>query len=73
VVNTDAKIKRFIDLSKVSKPLGSNKTAAVVPFLLKMLPKVPECQHVVWLDNLFTSTKLLEYLYNLDFEAVDIC
>jgi hypothetical protein len=34
-----------------------------VPFLLRLLPKQPpEAPYVVWLDNLFSSTKLFEYL-----------
>ena len=65
-----AKQKGLISFSKVPKLLGSNKTAAVVPFLLEMLPKVPGFCYVVQLDNLFTSTKLLRYLQDLNFGAV---
>ena len=49
-------------IGKVPKPLGKNKTAAVVVYLLKTLPKGPPGTYSVTLDNLFTSTKLLVYL-----------
>ena len=54
-------------IGRVPKPLSRNKTAAVVPALLKTLPKLSlpkgsHSQYGVTLDNLFTSTKLLTYL-----------
>ena len=50
-------------IGRVPKPLGKNKTAAVVPVLLKTLhPRDPPGGYSVTLDNLFTSTKLLVYL-----------
>ena len=55
---------------KVPKALGCNKTAATVPYLLQLLPKRPkESPYVVWLDNLFSSTKLFGYLWELGFGA----
>jgi hypothetical protein len=55
---------------KVPKALGQNKTAATVPYLLQLLPKrQPDSPYVVWLDNLFSSTKLLGYLRDLGFGA----
>lgn len=55
---------------KVPKALGRNKTAATVPYLLQLLPKRPkESPYVVWLDNLFSSTKLFGYLRELGFGA----
>jgi len=47
---------------KVPKELGSNKTATVVADLLDQLPKQPGYAYGVFLDNLFTSHKLLLYL-----------
>ena len=49
------------------KPAELNPTAAVVPALLDTLPKPPQSNNTnapygVTLDNLFTSTKLVEYL-----------
>jgi hypothetical protein len=50
--------KRWFELAKKTGPvglgtvpaaLGGNKTAATVPFLLDLLPKVPSFQYVVWL------------------------
>ena len=53
------------------KALGYNKTAATVPNLLQLLPKrLKESLYVVWLDNLFLSTKLFEYLRELGFGAI---
>ena len=49
-------------ISKVPKPLGRNKTAAVVSALLNTLLQAPPGTYSVTLDNLFTSTKLLMYL-----------
>ena len=47
---------------KVSKELGSNKTVTVVADLLDQLPKQSGYIYEVFLDNLFTSHKLLLYL-----------
>ena len=49
------------------KELKQNKTAAVVPCLLNKLPK--DLQYGVYLDNLFTSTPLLKYLYEQGYGA----
>jgi hypothetical protein len=67
------KTKGPIGIPRVPKALGSNKTAAVVPFLLNLLPKRPGLRYVVWLDNLFSSTKLFNYLRDLDYGAVGTC
>ncbi len=53
--------KRPLDV-KVPKELGSNKTATVVVDLLDRLSKQPGYAYGVFLDNLFTSHKLLLYL-----------
>jgi hypothetical protein len=68
-----AKGKGPVRIPKVPKQLGQNKTAAAVPFLLELLPKVPGLRYVVWLDNLFTSTKLLTYLRELGHGVVSTC
>jgi hypothetical protein len=44
-----------------------------VPILLERLHKVPGLRYVVWLDNLFVSTKLLRYLRDLDYGAAGTC
>ena len=49
-------------MGRIPRPLGRNKTAAVVPALLKTLPQGPPGTYGVTLDNLFTSTRLLAYL-----------
>ena len=57
-------------ISRVPKPLGKNKTVAVVPALLKTLrPKDPIGGYSVTLNNLFISTKLLVYLLAEGFGA----
>jgi hypothetical protein len=44
-------------------PELKNETATVVYMFLSRLPKPPPKHHyIVWLDNLFTSTKLLIFL-----------
>jgi hypothetical protein len=68
-----AKGKGPVGIPKIPKELGKNKTAAVVPFLLDLLPKVPNLRYVVWLDNLFTSTKLLRLLRERGYGAVGTC
>jgi hypothetical protein len=41
-----------------------------VPYLLrKLLKRLPNSLYIVWLDNLFSSTKLFNYLRDLGFEA----
>lgn len=60
--------------SAIPPELEGNKTAAVVLFLLESLPKVPlPNQYVVFLDNLFTSTKLLRCLRSHRYSAVGTC
>ena len=56
-------------IGRVPKPLGRNKTAAVVPALLNTLPQAPNSSYGVTLDNLFTSTKLLVYLSSIGYGA----
>ena len=59
-----------VGIKKIPKALGKNKTAATVPFLLELLPKRPtNSPYIVWLDNLFSSTKLFEHLRQLGFGA----
>jgi hypothetical protein len=67
------KKKGPLGIPRIPKELGNNKTAAVVPFLLNLLPKIPGFQYVVWLDNLFTSTNLLNYLRTLGYGATGTC
>ena len=54
-------------IGRVPKALGRNKTAAVIPALLKTLPQ--RSAYGVTLDNLFTSTKLLVYLSSIRYGA----
>ena len=56
-------------INKIPKPLGRNKTAAMVLAFLKTLSKAPPGIYSVILDNLFTSTKLLVYLSTEGFGA----
>ena len=57
-------------ISRVPKPLGRNKIAAVVLVLLKTLrPKDPIRGYSVTLDNLFIFTKLLVYFLAEGFGA----
>ena len=56
------------------KPAELNPTAAVVPALLDTLPKPSQPQntnapYAVTLDNLFSSTKLMNYLWEHDYGA----
>jgi hypothetical protein len=63
-----AKSKGPVGLGEIPKLLGKNQTAATVPFLLDKLPTRPkDSPYVVWLDNLFGSTKLLNYLRSLGY------
>jgi hypothetical protein len=56
----------------MSQALGQNKTAATVLYLLQLLSKrSSDLLYIVWLDNLFLSTKLLRYLQQLGFGATD--
>ena len=55
-------------IGRVPKALNRNKTAAVVPALLKTLPQ-QDYPYGVTLDNLFTSTKLLTYLSSIGYGA----
>ena len=54
-------------IGRVPRPLGKNKTAAVVPALLNTLPQ--GSSYDVTLDNLLTSTKLLEHLSTIGYGA----
>ena len=51
------------------KTLGFSKTQAVVLNSLKQRGISDDFRHVVWLDNLFTSARLLTVLRELEFEA----
>ena len=55
-------------IGRIPKALGRNKTAAVIPTLLKTLPQ-QNYPYGVTLDNLFTSTKLLTYLSLIGYGA----
>ena len=60
--------------SAILPELEGNKTVVVVLFLLESLPKVPlPNRYVVFLDNLFTSTKLLWCLHKRGYGAVGTC
>jgi hypothetical protein len=52
------------------KPKKLNPTQAIIPALLKLLPKA---SYYVYLDNLFTSNQLLEYLQKEGFAATSTC
>ncbi len=56
---------------KVSKELESNKTVTMIADLLDQLPKQSDYAYEVFLDNLFTSHKLLLYLRKRGYEAID--
>jgi len=59
-----------VGIKKIPKVLRKNKTAATVPHLLDLLPKRPrDSPYIVWLDNLFSSTKLFEYLRDQGYGA----
>jgi hypothetical protein len=68
-----AKKKGPVRIPLVPAELGNNKIAAVVLFLLELLPKVPDSLYVVYLDNLFTSTKLLRCLRTHGYGAASTC
>lgn len=52
------------------KPKELNPTQAVVPALLKQLPKGT---YHVYLNNLFTSNELFKYLQKEEFAATSTC
>ena len=54
-----------------TKDLGLSKTQAVVLDLLKQQGISNDNWHIVWLDNLFTSARLLTILRKLGFGAAD--
>lgn len=56
----------------VPKALGANKTAAMVSHLLLKLPETA-MTYCVYLDNLFTSTKLLSHLRTNGIGATGTC
>jgi hypothetical protein len=59
-----------VGIQKILKELGKNKTTATVLHLLKLLPKRPlDLLYIVWLDNLFSSTKLFGYLQDQGYGA----
>ena len=51
--------------SRIGKGQAGNKTAAVIPYLLNLLPDPPFGRSTVYLDNLFVSDTLLMYLRSL--------
>jgi hypothetical protein len=56
----------------MSQALGQNKTVATVLYLLQLLSKRSlDSLYIVWLDNLFSSTKLFRCLQQLGFGATD--
>jgi hypothetical protein len=60
----------LVGIKKIPKALGKNKTAATVPYLLELLPKrLRDSPYIVWLDNLFSSTKLFDYLQDQGYGA----
>ena len=56
---------------KVSKKLESNKTVTMIADLLDQLSKQSDYVYEVFLDNLFTSHKLLLYLRKRDYEVIN--
>ena len=59
-----------MDLNKFfTKKLGFSKTQAVVLDLLSQHRISDDFQHIVWLDNLFTSSRLLTQLEDDGFGA----
>ena len=54
-----------IKLGGLKRGAGGNKTAAIVAYLLGLLPvHTDPGRYIVYLDNLFTSLPLLKYLRN---------
>lgn len=51
------------------KELGFSKTQAVIFDLLSQHEIADQFQHIIWLDNLFTSIRLLTQLEDDKFEA----
>ncbi len=62
--------KESLDV-KVSKKLESNKTITVIADLLDQLSKQSDYVYDVFLDNLFTSHKLLLYLRKRGYEITE--
>jgi hypothetical protein len=59
-VRTLSKLRGTIKARK-----GGNKTQVVVLYLIKQLPKPPRgLGYYVFLDNLFVSTRIVEYAYS---------
>ncbi len=56
---------------KISKKLESNKTVTVIADFLDQLSKQSDYIYEVFLDNLFTSHKLLLYLRKRDYEVIN--
>lgn len=54
-----------------TKDLGFNKTQAVVLDLLAQDDIAKDYSHIVWLDNLFTSARLLSQLNDKGFGATE--
>jgi hypothetical protein len=62
------------ELGITTKPKREgNKTAAVVPHLLNLLPKPVIGRYHVYLDNLFTSDVLIRYLRSCGWAATGTC
>jgi hypothetical protein len=65
-----SKGSRLVGIKKIPKVLGKNKIAATVPHLLDLFPKrLRDSPYIVWLDNLFSNTKLFEYLRDQSYVA----
>ncbi len=56
---------------KISKKLESNKIVTMIADLLDQLSKQSDYVYKVFLNNLFTSHKLLLYLRKRDYEVID--
>ena len=63
-------VKTPIDLGGSATGKGGNKTQAVV---LHLLEQLPPARYHVYLDNLFTSYRLMEVLRSRGFGATGTC
>ena len=54
---------RPLGVTAIPEISPTNYTAAIIPTLLRQLPEWDNGHYHIWLDNLFTSSKLLSYLH----------
>ena len=62
-------LKQSGPVCALSKAYKGNSTQGVVVYLTNSLPKNPQFPYTIWLNNLFTSLKLLKYLRSINIGA----